>query len=420
MKKKVFVIIFIIVIFIIGSIFFFFHNQRKQEIINTRPQEENIESNVITSHASWYGQPWMNGLTNEEKESVKVLRFVNSNKNLVYDKRWEFDGMQCYLLDTKDTIVIYVKDKVKICGDFRNAFANLEYIELIEGLNLLDISMVDDLSYLFSNSTQLKSIDLAGFDISHVKNVNRMFYHCESLEKIDLSILDFENTKTMNGLLEGCSNLSYLTLPNTTKNVVDMSRMLYGVGNGWFGCEVSGKMNTASVKTMEEMFSYSRLINYDFAQNFDVGQVETLNNMFSYSSIKQINLSSWDTSKCTDFSNLFMFCEGLTSCDMSNINIASANTFQNMFYRCICLNDLNVSFINTKPVILSTKNMFYDCFSLQDIDCSFLEDSKIGNAQGMFAGASELSDINVEIVADVMDDIFRGTQLFSKEDLIVE
>ena len=91
------------------------------------------------------------------------------------------------------------------------------------------IHFPEDSSYLFSNFTNLKSIDFSGFDTSRVKNMRGMFLHCEKLKELDLSSFNTEEVIDMSYMFAFCGNLRKLNVHFTTPKVKYMDYMFYGL-----------------------------------------------------------------------------------------------------------------------------------------------------------------------------------------------
>ena len=64
-----------------------------------------------------------------------------------------------------------------------------------------------NLSYMFNECYNLKSIDLSSLNTSNVNNMSSMLYRCKSLESIDLSSFNTNNVTNMSCMFIGCSSL---------------------------------------------------------------------------------------------------------------------------------------------------------------------------------------------------------------------
>ena len=136
----------------------------------------------------------------------------------------------------------------------------------INNLNLLNTSIVTDMSDMFRGCSSLASLDLNNFNTSSVTNMSFMFDGCSSLANLDLSQFDTNNVINMDSMFSGCSSLTSLNLSS---------------------------FDTSSVTDMSGMFA-------------------------DCSSLTSLNLSSFDTSSVTNMSGMFYECSALTSLDLSN------------------------------------------------------------------------------------------------------
>ena len=85
---------------------------------------------------------------------------------------------------------------------------------------------------MFSECSNLSSIDISKFNTSNVENMNEMFSYCSSLTSIDLKNFDTKNLKSMNGMFQRCSLLSSIDLSsfNITK-LKDIDYLFYNCKN---------------------------------------------------------------------------------------------------------------------------------------------------------------------------------------------
>ena len=87
--------------------------------------------------------------------------------------------------------------------------SNNSFIDLTD----LDISELDDLSYVFDRLNEVEVIDISGWDTSNVITMDCMFSQCPKLKKIiGIENLDVSKLKDANSMLYGCENLLELDL----------------------------------------------------------------------------------------------------------------------------------------------------------------------------------------------------------------
>ena len=113
-----------------------------------------------------------------------------------------------------------------------------------------DFSSVTDMSYMFANCDNLKTIRL--INTSNTTDMSNMFYNCESLQTIPL--IDTSNVIIMSNMFYNCTSLQ--TIPQIdTSNVINMSYMFYDFG-GIKTLVSLPKFNCQKVTDMSNYFSY--------------------------------------------------------------------------------------------------------------------------------------------------------------------
>lgn len=111
-------------------------------------------------------------------------------------------------------------------------FRDCAFLKGFKGLENLNTSEVTNMSRMFSNCTNLSSLDLSMFDTSSLTNVKEMFINCTNLKSINFGNADYSKVKTLEGLFYGCTWLKTLDLTNfSTNNVTTMYCMFYGCEN---------------------------------------------------------------------------------------------------------------------------------------------------------------------------------------------
>lgn len=167
-------------------------------------------------------------------------------------------------------------------------FADYKGNDLSPILNGLDTSNVKKMSGVFTNCSNLTSLDLSGFNTSNVTAIDRLFEGCNSLISLNLSNWNTSNVTTMSTTFQSCSKLSNLDLSNfNTSNVTNMGSMFY---------------------QCEDLIS--------------------------------LDLSNFNTSKVTSMSSMFQDCELLET--ITNIDLIKATSISNMFNNCYALKNLTL------------------------------------------------------------------------------
>jgi len=80
-------------------------------------------------------------------------------------------------------------------------------------LNDIDISNIDNLSYLFER-VDIKAVDMNNWDVSHVKDIHGMFWCNDNIEEIYIDEWDTSNIESFYGTFYKCKKLNILDLSN--------------------------------------------------------------------------------------------------------------------------------------------------------------------------------------------------------------
>jgi surface protein len=145
--------------------------------------------------------------------------------------------------------------------------------------------------------------------------------------------------------------------------------------------------------------------------NFNANRVEQLKGCFKLHKIfydKDLvyaNLNETDTSKITDLSMMFCYCESLTSLDLSNFDTGNITNMSSMFHGCISLTSLDLSNFKTGKVT-NMDYMFHYCENLQTLDLSSFDTSKVNDMSYMLTGCTnlrflDLSNFNIKNATSV-------------------
>ena len=159
-------------------------------------------------------------------------------------------------------------------------------------------------------------------------------------------------------------NINYNNNFNTSK-VTNMSYMFLPIESGDWSNDVLLTSNSSNVKPT--------LLNK--INNSDVELMST-QGLSYYSSLKNLDLSSFNTSKVTNMSNMFFECSSLTSIDLSSFNTSKVTNMFNMFSWCPSLTSLDLSSFNTSNVT-NMYGMFEYCSTLTSLDVGSFNTSEV-------------------------------------------
>ena len=221
-------------------------------------------------------------------------------------------------------------------------FSNLTNVTSID-LSNMDTSGMTNMFNMFSDNTSLTNINFGdNFNTANVTNMGGMFKNCTILKTIDLSSFDTSNATIFASMFMNCQGLQNLDLKS---------------------------FNTSNVERMETMF-------------------------YNCSSLTSLDLSSFNTSNVERMEGMFYNCSSLTSLDLSNFNTSKITDMTYMFNRCKSLTNINLSSFDTSNV-----SSLYDAFagltSLKVLDLSSFDTSKVTNMGRMFLNSNNLVTIYV-------------------------
>ena len=156
--------------------------------------------------------------------------------------------------------------------------------------------------------------------------------------------------------------------------------------------------------------------------SFDTSKVTDMSDMFTYvsSSLTTLNLSSFDTSKVTNMSNMFAHMRHLTALNLSNFNTSQVTDMGYMFEDMSNLTTLNLSSFDTSKVT-NMGAMFEGMSGLTTLNLSNFDTSQVTDMGYMFSGMSnlttlDLSHFNTSQVAN-MEYMFAGMSNLTTLDL---
>ena len=297
---------------------------------------------------------------NAKNTTLTFKKVIDANisdigNNSVIVEKYNNVGEICKALGnvTIKNIVFEESFKTYAPTSLKEFFYNCKTLETISGLEYLNTANITDMSSMFQECSNLKSLDFTNFDTKNVSNMYFMFNNCPNLTSLDLTDFNTKNVKNMNGMFCDCSNLTSLDLTD---------------------------FNTKNVKNMNGMFcDCSNLTSLDIT-NFNTAKVTNMGNMFlGCSNLTSLDLTNFNTAKVTDMHGMFKGCSALTSLDLTNFNTAEVRDMNRMFNMLdessTALTTIYVSdnFVTTN--VQNGENMFKNCTKLKGFQKYFLLDT---------------------------------------------
>ena len=217
-------------------------------------------------------------------------------------------------------------------------FYGCDELTFIEGIEYLNTENVTNMSKMFRNCRNLKTLDLSSFDTKNVTDMSDMFNRCEALTTLDLSSFNTKNVTDMRAMFEDCSTLKTLDLSS---------------------------FNTKRVEYMNAMFEGCSALTTLNLSNFDTKNVWSMSEMFSgCSALTTLNLSNFNTKHVTDMNHMFGHCSALKTLDLSSFNTKSVADMDYMFSNCSALTTIYTSYNFVTPTWNDANCMFTGCANL--------------------------------------------------------
>ena len=123
------------------------------------------------------------------------------------------------------------------------SFYQYQGTELDYEISTIDTSNVANMSNMFTNCSNLTSLDLSIFDTNNVTNMSYMFSACSSLTSLGLSSFNTSSVTNMSSMFRNCSKLTNLNISNFDfTKVISYSNIFDNVPSN---CEIIVKDDTS-------------------------------------------------------------------------------------------------------------------------------------------------------------------------------
>ena len=261
---------------------------------------------------------------------------------------------------------------------------------------------LEDLTVTSSTEEQHFKSEKYGFDNVTVKAV----------ESEELSIIPSAEEQTKEGLFNkvtvaGDSDL----LPENIKEGTE----IFGVQGtaelrGEENAIINGHSLSTNTSSSQNVYILNRMI-VKLPKDIDVSNWTSTAYMFYYcQKLKELDLSSFNTSKVTNMSYMFYYCNNLTNLDLSSFNTEHVTNMQYMFGNCNSLTSLDLSSFDTSHVT-DMQYMFGSCNSLTSLDLSSFDTSQTTNMYAMFYNCNSL--ISLDLSNFDMSKVTSTMQMFT-------
>ena len=272
-------------------------------------------------------------------------KFVENNKDniqLVIDNK-KLPLIEEYALkEGKNTIQMIILNKLT---NLEYMFFGCKSLVNIDDLKYLDVSNVDNFSYIFYNCSISDIKALEYWDVSRGQNFELLFSSCESLSNLSsLKKWDVSKGKNFQDMFHGCSLLTDLQGLDywDVSNGNNFSKM-FSECKSLSNIEALKYWNVSNGNDFSEMFhKCSSLLNLKVLENWDVSNGKGFSGMFAEcSSLSNLKgLENWDVSNGIVFAEMFAGCESLSNVyALENWNVSNGSDFFGLFRDCTSLMD---------------------------------------------------------------------------------
>lgn len=157
-----------------------------------------------------------------ELESDDCIMRINLNTDLQSKAVAEIKG--CY--------VSYLgSDNIDKLNVYCSTYTGTEHVDVLRytpfigssiTFKAFDTSEATNMDYMFSDNSNIKTLDLSGWDTSNVYRTYSMFSECTKLETLDLSGWDLSKTYDHLFMFDGCKSLKTIKLIGCNKKTFDV------------------------------------------------------------------------------------------------------------------------------------------------------------------------------------------------------
>ena len=198
------------------------------------PADANFYNNaMITIDSTWANNLNKTNIKKIKFKKDKVMESVDSsidvpltiNGNLIVDCKG-------YLKESGETIVIHFANAIpnlKTVVSWDGFFKDFTNLESIEGLDIIDTSVVTSMKEVFKDCEHLRTVALGDLNIKNVTTVESVFENCSALTTLTGNVASFSSLRVSKNAFKGCSSLPVFSFDVCdTPTLTDVSGMFEG------------------------------------------------------------------------------------------------------------------------------------------------------------------------------------------------
>nr|MCR4775040.1 DUF285 domain-containing protein [Saccharofermentans sp.] len=266
------------------------------------------------------------------------------------------------------TIVFPADSNMCAVTTMKDMFFYCKGVRIIQGLNDADLSSVTTVERIFSNCTELETLDLSGIDWRSCTNTGYIFTNCSSLTSINMRGVNFEKLTSMKDFFQNCvsltdADLSWINIPKCTD-------MTYCFNN----CTSLTTVNLSNI-----VFTDNKNVNFGYFFN-------------SCKGLTSLDISGTDLSAVSNADYMFNSCSALKSLNMSGINLSNCTSMENFFANCGSLNSLNLSGADLSS--MTSINFINSAANIAVLDISGADLTGLTTLKEAFSGKTSLQSVD--------------------------
>lgn len=243
-------------------------------------------------------------------------------------------------------------------GSMRNAFYGCSNMD-VKAFDVPDLSLVQDLSGMFSDATSLKGESANwAWDTSNVKYTDNMFVRASNFNQ-NIGSWDMSNVESMTRMFNDAAAFNNggsnsISTWNTAK-ATSMEGVFWGAKA--FNQPV-GSWNVSNATSFAIMFMDAENFNQDLS-HWDTSKATNMSNTFYRALVFNQDIGSWDVGHVTNMNHMFKYATAFNNGGSDSINgwnTANATTMEGMFHQASAFNQ-NIGGWNMANVV-NMKGMF--------------------------------------------------------------
>ena len=257
-----------------------------------------------------------------------------------------------------------------------------------------------NISYMFYNCQNLKSVDYKPDKEYHIYYMKGMFFNCTTIKSINLvsfKNLDSDYYVDLSNVFYNCRNLESITF-STSFGISDMKNIFYN-------CTSLKNIDLRNFKSSSYYMNMSNLFYncYNLTEifgDFNKFYISDTNEMFyNCISLKSLYFNPYKIKNGINMAKMFYNCNNIEKIIFKDdyIYYFQPNDINSIFFNCKSLKSIDLTLFKTGVnSFINTSNMFYNCSNLESITFSSLPNSfGVNNMDNIFYNCHSLKYIDI-------------------------